>query len=488
MSEQQTIILKNKRIYNFYKSNPSISFEDVNLLMVDLLEKMLQTSKPTLDQTLANRLLEQMTKIENNMEKTHHNVQAQLTEKLNELKKDYTKDLQLLISSNNTEKINPLLQQQSNALEDKIKLIIQDMLPKSNTDIIKGIGLSLKELYQGVQAETKNLLEKSLDKKTLDEFVSSLDNKFAKSLVSSQSFLNSMITSTEQRISKTINDTEFNTVSRMQNIEKYVVATKQEQQTLQTHISELLRKMDNSSAKGKISENLLHHILNGIYPSAQIDFVGTSKETGDFIMTRKGKPTILFENKNYERNVGQDEVKKFIRDIEIQQCCGILCAQHYGVANKENYQIDIHNGNVLVYLHKMDYNPEKLKIAVEIIDHFQNTMVDLELGNDILQLDKTCLEEINKEYQGFIQSKTSQIKTIKEYNQKLLAQLEEWKLPQLELLLSKFFITAVVKENICDYCQYIAKNTRALIAHQRGCIEKKKALSLAIEIHTDKTK
>jgi enoyl reductase-like protein len=90
MSEQQTIILKNKRIYNFYKSNPSISFEDVNLLMVDLLEKMLQTSKPTLDQTLANRLLEQMTKIENNMENTHHNVQVQLTEKLNELKKDYT--------------------------------------------------------------------------------------------------------------------------------------------------------------------------------------------------------------------------------------------------------------------------------------------------------------------------------------------------------------------------------------------------------------
>ena len=35
-------------------------------------------------------------------------------------------------------------------------------------------------------------------------------------------------------------------------------------------------------------------------------------------MKRDNKPTILLENKNYDKNVGQDEVLKFLRDVETQ--------------------------------------------------------------------------------------------------------------------------------------------------------------------------
>lgn len=484
MTENNTIILKNKRIYNFYKNNPSISFEETNYFMVDLLEKMMQTSQPNLDYNLASKLLEQMNKVHSDITQSQSKVQMLLIERLNEMKKDYLKDIELVLSNNNTEKLSPLLQQQSSVLEDKVRIILQDVLPKTQTTIKHDLETSLKTLYQSVQEETNQLLEKSIDKKTLEELANTIDNKFAKSLVSSQTFLNNMISSTEQRINKTLGDGQSLTVTGMQSIENTINNTQYEQKSLQQNVSDLLRKMDNSSAKGKISENLLQHILHGAYPSAQVDFVGTAKETGDILMYRQNKPTILFENKNYERNVGQDEVKKFIRDIEVQQCSGILCAQNYGIANKDNYQIDIHNGHVLVYVHKMDYDPERLKIAVDMIDHFTRTMEGLELGSESFQLDKPVLQEINKEYQSFIQSKANQIKMVKEYNQKLLTQLDEWKLPQLEALLSKFFITAVAKENVCDYCNYIAKNPRALIAHHRGCTEKKRALSMAIEIHT----
>jgi hypothetical protein len=484
MTESHTITLKNKRIYNFYKNHPSISFEETNNYMVDLLEKMMQTSQPNLDYNLASKLLEQMNKVHSDITESQCNVQISMIEKLNELKKDYLKDFELVLSNNNTEKLNPLLQQQSSVLEDKVKLILQDVLPQTQSMLKQDMETSVKHLYESIQEETNQLLEKTIDKKTLEEFANTIDNKFAKSLVSSQTFLNNMMSSTEQRITKTLGDGQTITSNRMQSMEHTVNNTQQEQKNLQQNVSELLRKMDNSSSKGKISENLLQHILHRAYPSAQIDFVGTTKETGDIVMYRENKPTILFENKNYERNVGQDEVKKFIRDIEVQQCSGILCAQTYGIANKGNYQIDIHNGHVLVYVHKMDYDPERLKIAVDMIDHFTRTIEELDLGNESFQLDKQALHDINKEYQAFVQSKSNQIKMVKEYNQKLLAQLEEWKLPQLEALLSKFFITAVAKENVCEYCNYIAKNPRALIAHHRGCTEKKRALSMAIEIHT----
>jgi len=475
------IIIRNKRVCNFYQNNTFISFEEVNIFMVDLLEKMIQNTEPSLDKPLAIKLLEQMAKGQTEVTKSHQNIHASFVEKMVEFKKDYNKELSVILSSNNTETLGPLIRQYNLSLEDKIKLWMHETIPKTNDSLYKDISASLKELYQNIQKDTKTLLDSSLDKKILEDFVHSIDNKFAKSLVSSQTFLNTMMSSTEQRIAKSIVDSQVQTLDRLKSVEKTITVTQMEQSTLQQNVSELLRKLENSSAKGKISENLLQHVLHNAYPSAQIESVGTSKETGDFMLSRQGKNTILFENKNYERNVGQEEVKKFIRDIELQECSGILCAQHYGISNKENYQIDIHNGHILVYLHKVEYDPDKIKVAVEIIDHFRSTMDDLDCGNEIVQMEKKTLDDINKEYQQFIQSKLTQVKLIKEYNQKLIAQMDDWKLPQLEHLLLKFFSTTAAKENICEYCQYIAKNPRALVAHKRGCVEKKKISTLTIE-------
>jgi hypothetical protein len=243
---------------------------------------------------------------------------------------------------------------------------------------------------------------------------------------------------------------------------------------LQNNITDLLKKMENSSSKGKISENLLFNVLLSLYPTAQIDFVGTTKETGDIILTRKDKPTILFENKNYDKNVIQDEVKKFLRDVEQQNCSAIMLAQHYGITNKENFEIEIHNNNVLVYLHKVEYDADKIKAAVDIIDYFKATLDNSGgIVGETLAIDKDILDDINKEYQLFIASKLSHIKTIKDYQQKLISQAEDFKLPNLEQYLSKLYASSSSKNDVCEYCNYVAKNSRALVAHYRGCTQKK---------------
>jgi hypothetical protein len=131
-------------------------------------------------------------------------------------------------------------------------------------------------------------------------------------------------------------------------------------------------------------------------------------------------------------------------------------------------------------VHALEYDREKLKIAVDIIDHFKATIEDLEYGDDVVQLEKTTLDDINKEYQQFVSAKAGQAKIIKEYNQKMLSQLDEWKLPQLEHLLSKYFASTVSKDFVCSYCNYQAKNQRALMAHHRGCTEKKKHMQIDI--------
>ena len=66
---------------------------------------------------------------------------------------------------------------------------------------------------------------------------------------------------------------------------------------------------------------------------------------------RHQKKTILFENKYYSTNVQKYEVLKFIRDCDEQNCSGILLSQNTGICTKDNFQIDIQNNNVLIYIH-----------------------------------------------------------------------------------------------------------------------------------------
>jgi hypothetical protein len=47
----------------------------------------------------------------------------------------------------------------------------------------------------------------------------------------------------------------------------------------QQSVAELLGKMNNSSSKGKLSENMLFSILQTLYPSSIVDSVGTTNES-----------------------------------------------------------------------------------------------------------------------------------------------------------------------------------------------------------------
>jgi len=452
------LVLSNPKICTFYESHPSLHVEDMNLFFIDILEKLLQDAQPSLNHSLATKLIEQMNGLQTTMTKTQHEQQTQHWMKMAEMKRDYMEDLKLILSHNNVEKISPLLLHSTQLLEGKLK----EWIPSAQEG-------KWKEFQLEFQKDTTKLLQNSINKDTLEEFIANIDGRFAKTMVTSQTFMHNLVSSSEQRLQHKI-EAQENNVRELKEISQ---GNKQAQSTLQSNVTDLLKKIENSSHKGKLSENLLMGILQNLYPSAQIDFVGNAKEMGDFIMYRQNKPTVLFENKNYDKNVVQEEVKKFLRDVESQDCCGVMIAQHYGIAHKENYEIDVHNGNVLVYVHKAEYDPEKIKIAVDLIDHFKSTLTELDYDSETVQLDKYALETINKEYQQFVLHKLNQTKCIKEYTTKLLAQMDEFKLPLLEQFLAKHFATSLSKENTCPYCQYAAKNGRALTAHFRGCAQKK---------------
>ena len=241
-------------------------------------------------------------------------------------------------------------------------------------------------------------------------------------------------------------------------------------------LNNLLNRFENSSNKGKMSENLVLNTLKDMYPNAEIYSVGQTKETCDIMLIRNNKPKILVENKDWRRPVIQEEVKKFMRDIELQKCCGLFLSQNTTITTKDNFEINVHDGNVLVYVHCANNDPEKIKIALDIIDAFYSSLKLLE--------DESCSEEnmntisrevtdhINAEYQNFLSKKNKTIKMAKEFIQTLVKQIEEFTIPSLETYLaSKYSLSS--SKYVCEFCGFMGKNQQSKSAHMRGCTENK---------------
>lgn len=464
------LTINNKKVKDFYDEHKNLNFENMNILFVDILETLIRNTNPSLDANLASMLLDNMKSLQNNMNNINENltknqseVATMFTMKFIDFKKEYIDDMKLILSSNATDKVAPLIREYNDSLLDKTRIMVGEVIPKNQDILHKSIDASLQQLQNSINKDTNVMLKSTITTDTLDKFTATLDDKFATTLMNSQNLLNNIITSTEQRID-----------SRLSEIKNISTTNSSSQVSLCNNINDLLKKMENSSSKGKISENILFNVLHSLYPTAQIESVGTTKETGDIILRRKDKKPILFENKNYDRNVGQEEVRKFLRDIEIQKCSGIMLAQHFGITNKNNYEIEIHDNNVLVYLHNVEYDADKIKAAVDIIDHFKYCLDDIESGTgEQITIDKEFLDNINKEYQNFVNNKLIHIKSIKDFQQKLISQVDDIKLPSLEHYLSRMYASTASKELTCEYCNYIAKNLRALTAHHRGCTLKK---------------
>ena len=177
----------------------------------------------------------------------------------------------------------------------------------------------------------------------------------------------------------------------------------------------------------------LYNLLTKLYPMGEI--INCSKH-GDIMIKRHQKKTILFENKYYSTNVQKYEVLKFIRDCDEQNCSGILLSQNTGICTKDNFQIDIQNNNVLIYIHNCNYDEYKIQSCVSLIDHLTDILSRIKNDTNNNIVSDELLLDINQEFQHFINQKDTLINFIKETNKEIFNQINNIELPCLYNFLS----------------------------------------------------
>ena len=472
MDNTYVLTISNKEVFEFYEKT-KLDFEHTNLVFVNILKKLMTELDSSVNSNLASRLLEKFSTLDGKIEaitssvsKYQNEILSSLEIKLNEYRKDYIDNLKQILTLNNVENIAPLIKENNSVLLDKTTLMICDLIPKNQEFLSKDVNSHLQLFHSSIISETNKLASSSLDKKTIDDFLNNITN----SMGHSHNALLTLLSSSESRIENRLDETE----RKLNEIKEISTLNNSTQQTLHTNVSEMLKKFEKGITKGTVSEHIVYNILLSLFPCAQIDHVGgEQKETGDIMLIRNDKPKILIENKDHiSMNIPKTDVEKFIRDCEIQNCCGIMLAQHRGIANKHNFELQLNNGNVLLYLHEVNFDKDKIKIAIDIVEHFKSKIDEtFDNENDCL-IDKDTLNEINREFSNYINQKSNMVKLLRDFNDKMSFSINELKIPTLEKYLSsKFASSSIQSDTLCKYCEkFIPKS---LLQHYRYCSAKK---------------
>ncbi len=330
---------------------------------------------------------------------------------------------------------------------EKIINKINEIIPNNNTNIYNQIDILIKK-YKEEMNNMSNTISK-------EELLKMIEIKY-----------NDLINNIKIPLEEYLND-----------IKKDNLKTSITQEIINTKISEYINKFNNSYDKGLLSENKLNYIMNNLYKTGEI--INTSKDNHkcDLLLRRQDKKDILIENKDYKDNVPKCEINKFLSDLinynktHHESVNGLLISQNSGIANKNNYQIEIDNNNIILYIHNCCYDQEKIKLGIEIIDHLSIILKDInKTTNNTYNISNETLHEINNEYLNFMNRRQTLKSFINDSTKKMIDQLMDIELPNLSNILKTKYTTITTDDLVCKKCKnYIGKNKKALSVHYRSC-------------------
>ena len=457
------------RICHFYDSHPSIDFDTVNVFVVDMLEKLFDRVSPSSEGsnhmmlTLMTDLTSSVSDLKQSIYSFHTDTMQQCMQKLLNVRKEYIEELKLIVNTHTTEQLRPLLESNNLDLINKTTTMIHESMPRGQTQGFHQLQESIRFFQKSISDDTRQLIKHMDNPSNLKEFIDTFEQKSTQWLVQP---LSDMISSAEERIvsSRGDNDQIVQELSDFLQQYKSIVPPPREADVCLAPSSRV------------------HVLLNQLYPSSEVSRVsrplGQTASAAAFVVKRSdGKPRVLVEHKDVDENVGEDDIRICLQDVEQHECNCIFLSARSGFSHKGNYQIEQHQGYFIIYIHCVEYNSDKIRVAMDVLDHLTTKWKETGGGDGsdtVIHMDADVLDKIHQEHQAFVTQKDTMIQLFKDNQRKTISQLEELRFPILDRYLSTKFVTTSHKPGmVCNMCkQYYAHNLKALAAHKRGCARK----------------
>lgn len=443
-----TVTITNKRIYNYYSENPNINIETMNLILLDFMEQLgTDMTKILVNSTLGD-VLTHVKELKQHVTTFNDG----LVSRISDTNKTFITSITQLIENTslrtNADKLE-LLNGITQSFVDKIN----GNIPKTCEDINKTVQSVLDVFHKNITSDIKSILNTDSSSSSVKEFISNFETK----LMTLQQPMYTFLSTSHDQLS-----------SKLTTIREDAITTKPVTDRLMNELGEFLNKYKTSSQyKGVISETQLGMVLTKMFPTAEVTNTTALKACGDFFLKRAGKQSILIENKNYEANVNLDEIVKFLRDVNEHKMNGIMISQKSGIVSKPNGFIEINDGKVLVYLHNVEYSPDKIQMAIDVIDNLSERLEETINMDGIVSIKKDVVDKINDQFNKFISQREVITTMMRDTTKKLVGMIDDMEMPDLSLFLKDKYASIQNQQHMCDICSQIFTTKRALGSHAK---------------------
>ena len=409
MIQQQPIMLTDPMVIDYYNKHPQLDPNAINVMFINILTQLSTNVTSSLDQSRITQIITKLHEVNNSVTNIKGDITDNLKGQIGQLENIILKD------------------------RDKISEVLAD--------------------------KTSILL--STTNNQLNQLLTSHDDKNKQQLYQNTTELKQILST---------NDEQYK--NQLSQLKDKVDLQTRNNEGLHTELNQFLNKYKhNSSIKGNVSEKELYYLLQLLFPSDELVVCSKSTASCDICVNRHdpNKPSILFENKDYTNSVDKEEIQKFERDLSLQQKHGIFISQNSPITFKTNYHIDIINGFIHVYLPNANYDIDRIKVAVDIIDNLSTKISTESMSPYEIGISKTELDEIVTEYKNFAIKKIRLLDGIKTTSKIWIEELDSMTFPRIQTLLIN---TGNMEktELTCQFCMtFTGKNKASLSAHVKSC-------------------
>jgi len=459
-----TITITHPRIIAFYEKNPTISIEAINLCIINLLESTSSISAITEIQPSPNnefQISELTAAIERIKTSVSHHTNTLSSEFLTAKIKYINEFRSVWGQSNCVTKRDYLLENNVNVINSLERLTLEIRNIKGiHYTIGEKISSIIKQFHKIIHTNIESILSKTTDTASLSkEFIHNFEINSAHMIQTIQQLLIDFISTKESQTKTAIDALQSNGDGSQSLYSK-----------LQYELNDFLHHIRIQS-----SPNITHFetILARLYNTASINTDSTSDN--NIVLSRAGTPDLFLQQCCIkDRNVNVDEIKTFLRNANERNQNGILISQHTGITSKPHLFIEILQNRVFLYIHNLEYSPEKLQTAIEMVDAISAKLSEFNVSSEErYAIPKEVLDEMNREYQSFIGQKEAIITTLKDTHKKLIGQIEEIRFMSLDKYLSTRYSSCKKQGYVCSLCNSFTVSTlKGLAAHKRGCNRK----------------
>ena len=475
-----SIHITHPTICAFYANHPHISPEIANLAFIEMFEKTYVSTtdiRPGSPHTALHISFRKqqvdMTDILDQLRDVITTLVNRISQEFLFIKNEYINEFRSVWSQTCCVSRRDILLENNRKLIHAVEQLVYDIrnVKRTHASIGEKTDNIVKQFHKIIHSNIETILSKPTETANMiPEFIHNFETNSTHMIHTTQLLLTDFLTAKETLAKKITESFATNGESAISAYCKFIYEAKDFLQAFGPNVS-----VHSSSS----SQNIIS-LLSRLYNTGYIQPDET--EPSISVLSRDEKPTICIQQLQIkDRNINTDEIARFLQMTKEKNVHGILVSQYTGITSKPNLYIDIHHNRVYVYVHSLEYSPEKLQSAIDIVDTISAKLTDF--NNSVEQkytVPKDVLDEINREYQAFIIQKETIMGTMKESYKKILAQIEDLRFVSLDKFLSTRYSYFKKQGFVCNLCNVFSVSTlKGLAAHKRGCNRKMCSVSIS---------